>query len=103
MLIAPEYCILWTPKYRLRILAGQIGNEVTRYVRTYSEQNKCIVIELNVQIDHVHLIVMVPPKVSISEFVGILKGKTAIRVLNKFRHLKQMPYWVIIFGHVVIA
>jgi putative transposase len=46
-----------------------------------------------VQIDHVHLIVLVPPKISISEYVGIVKGRTAIRVMNKFRHLKQKPYW----------
>ncbi len=49
--------------------------------------------ELNVQIDHVHLLVLVPPKISISSFVGILKGRTAIRVFNKFRNLKQKPYW----------
>ncbi len=36
---------------------------------------------------------MVPPKISISGFVGIVKGRTAIRVLNKFRHLKQRLYW----------
>ncbi len=45
------------------------------------------------QIDHVHLLVMVVPKISISDFVGIVKGRTAIRVFNKFRHLKQKPYW----------
>ena len=42
---------------------------------------------------HVHLLVLVPPKVSISEFMGTIKGRTAIRVLNKFRHLKRKPYW----------
>ncbi len=45
------------------------------------------------QIDHVHLIVLVPPKISISDFVGLVKGRVAIRVLNMFRHLKQKPYW----------
>ena len=45
------------------------------------------------QIDHVHLIAMVVPKISISEFVGIVKGRTAIRIFNKYRHLKQKPYW----------
>ena len=49
--------------------------------------------ELNIQEDHVHLMIMVPPKVSISELVGALKGRTAIRVFNKFKHLKQRPYW----------
>ena len=51
------------------------------------------IVELNVQNDHVHLLVMVPPKVSVSEYVGTLKGRTAIRVFNKFRNLKAKPYW----------
>jgi putative transposase len=51
------------------------------------------VIELNVQIDHVHLLTLIPPKISISDFVGTIKGRTAIRVFNQFRELKQKPYW----------
>ena len=54
---------------------------------------KCELLELNVQIDHVHLLLMIPPKISISNYVGTVKGRTAIRVLNKFRKLKQIPYW----------
>jgi len=50
-------------------------------------------VELNIQIDHVHLLAMVPPKVSISDYVGTIKGRTAIRVLNKFKHMKKKPYW----------
>jgi len=88
-----QYHILWTPKYRLRILTGQVAKEVNRCIRAFSEQKGCEVIELNVQIDHVHLIAMVVPKISISEFVGIVKGRTAIRIFNKYRHLKQKPYW----------
>jgi putative transposase len=49
--------------------------------------------ELSVQLDHVHLLVMVPPKVSVSGFVGTVKGRTAIRIFNKFRKLKDKPYW----------
>ena len=47
---------------------------------------------LNVRIDHVHLLVMVPPKISISEYVGKVKGRTAIRILNKYKKLKIKPY-----------
>ena len=50
-------------------------------------------VELNVQIDHVHLLSLVPPKVSISNYVGTLEGRTAIRVFNQFRQLKRRPYW----------
>ena len=49
--------------------------------------------ELGVQLDHVHLLVLIPPKISVSKFMGIVEGRTAIRVLNKFRKLRQQPYW----------
>ena len=88
-----QYHIVWVPKYRYRILTGKVSAEVSRCIRAFSEQKQCDVIEMNVQIDHVHVIVLVPPKTSISEYVGTVKGRTAIRVLNKFRELKKKPYW----------
>ena len=84
---------IWVPKYRFRVLTGQVAMEIERCIRAFSKQLESEVIELNVQVDHVHLLAMVPPKVSISSFVGTLNGRTAIRVFNKFRHLKQKPYW----------
>lgn len=88
-----QYHIVWTPKYRYRILAGEVGAEVNRCIRAFSEQLKCEIIELNIQPDHVHLLVMIPPKLSVSTFVGTIKGRTAIRVFNRFRKLKRKPYW----------
>ena len=49
--------------------------------------------ELNVQLDHVHLLALISPKVSISGFVGTVKGRAAIRIFNRFRKLKEKPYW----------
>ncbi len=88
-----QYHIVWTPKYRFRILEGEVGQEVSRCLRTFSTQKECEVIELNVQKDHVHLIVMIPPKLSVSDYMGITKGRTASRVFNKFPILKNRPYW----------
>ena len=88
-----QYHLVWVPKYRYRILTGLVGQEVETCLRGFTEQLGGEVVELNIQPDHVHLLAMVPPKVSISTFVGTLKGKTAIRVFNKFRHLKHRPYW----------
>ena len=51
--------IVWTPKYRFRILEGDVAQEVSRCIRSFSNQKECEVIELNVQKDHVHLIVMI--------------------------------------------
>lgn len=88
-----QYHIVWVPKYRFRILSGDVGTEVRRCTRSFSERLQCEVVELNIQNDHVHLLVMIPPKVSVSNYVGTIKGRTAIRVFNKFRHLKHRPYW----------
>jgi putative transposase len=88
-----QYHIVWVPKYRYRILTGRVAAEVGRCIRTFAEQQKSEVVELNVQLDHVHLLVLVPPKVSLSDFVGTVKGRTAIRVFNRFRELKRRPYW----------
>ncbi len=80
-------------KVQIRVLKGAIAEEVSTCIRIFSEQLGCEILEMNIQTDHVHLLEMVPPKVSISGFVGTIKGRTAIRVLNKFRKLKERPYW----------
>jgi putative transposase len=53
----------------------------------------CEVVELNVQPDHVHLVLMIPPKVAVSDLLGRLKGQTSIKMFHQFRHLKKKPYW----------
>lgn len=88
-----QYHLVWVPKYRFRVLRGPVSGEVRDCILGFSSQMESEVLELNVQVDHVHLLVMIPPKVSISSYVGTLKGRTAIRVFRKFRHMKQKPYW----------
>ena len=88
-----NYHIVWVPKYRLRILEGKIAWEVNNCIRVFSERQGGEIVELSTQIDHVHLLVMIPPKVSVSNFVGTIKGRTAIRIFNKFRNIKEKPYW----------
>ena len=88
-----QYHVVWVPKYRFRILSGLVAKEVERCIRSFCQQMGAEITELNIQIDHVHLLALVPPKISISQFVGTLKGRTAIRVFNKFRQLKAKPYW----------
>ena len=88
-----QYHIVWTPKYRYRVLKGDVGKQVERCIRTFCEQKSCIIVELNVVEDHVHLLVKIPPKISISSLMGIVKGRTAIRIFQKFPNLKKKPYW----------
>ena len=88
-----RYHIVWTPKYRYRILKGKVKNEVESCLRSFAERLGCEIEELNVQLDHVHMLVLIPPKLSVSTFVSTVKGRTAIRIFNKFKYLKQRPYW----------
>ncbi|WP_430812394.1 MULTISPECIES: IS200/IS605 family transposase [unclassified Carboxylicivirga] len=88
-----NYHIVWTPKYRYRILKGEIKADIERSIHQFVEQQGGLVDELNVQIDHVHLLASVPPKVSISSFVVKVKGQTSIRIFQKYKSLKQKLYW----------
>lgn len=88
-----QYHIVWVPKYRFRVLKGPIAGEVFNCVQVYSSRLGCKVVELNVQVDHVHLLVKVPPKVSISSLMGTVKGKSALRIFTRYPYLKQKPYW----------
>ena len=88
-----NYHIVWVPKYRYRILKREVKLEVEQVIRLVSGRLGCKIVELNIQDDHVHLIVMIPPKVSISHYVGKTKGNSAIRIFSKFPRLKDRPYW----------
>lgn len=88
-----DYHIVWVPKYRLRILTGTIKDLVDSDIIMLCEWKNCEVVELNVQADHVHLLVSVPPKVSISTLMGVLKGKQAIKLFKSYPNLKKKPYW----------
>ena len=88
-----SYHIVWCPKYRYRILKGQISKFVDENIRLLCEWKRVEILELNVMEDHVHIIVSIPPKVSVSELMGILKGKTAIKLFKSYPGLKSKPYW----------
>lgn len=86
-----QYHIVWVPKYRYRVLKDRVGFVVSKTIRVFSERQGCEVVELNVQVDHVHLLLFVPPKVSISNLVGTIKGKSAIQIFKQFSYLKKKP------------
>ena len=85
-----QYHIVWAPKYRYRVLDGKIASEVGNCIRAFSEQKECEIVELNVQIDHVHLLVMVPPKIC---KISATERET-VRIERPVRQLKtwgQLP------------
>jgi putative transposase len=87
------YHIVWVPKYRFPILTGEVGRLVDQDIRKLSEWLGCEVIELNIQSDHVHVEVRIPPKVSVSTYMGTIKGKIAIKMFKTYPMLKKKPYW----------
>jgi len=75
------------------VLTGPLNKEVHNCVNIFSDQLGCEIVALNIKADHIHLITNVAPKVSISQLMGTLKGRTAIRVFKQFPYLKKKPYW----------
>ena len=88
-----DYHIVWVPKYRFRILKDAVRDLVDKDIRLLCEWKGCEVEELNVREDHVHLMVSIPPKVSVSVLMGTLKGKLAIKLFKSYPGLKKKPYW----------
>jgi len=88
---------VWCPKYRFRILKGQVGNYIENHIenriRELCEWKKVEIFELNVREDHVNMVVVIPPRLSVSDLMGTLKGKTAISLFKSMPDLKKKPYW----------
>ena len=88
-----KYHIVFCPKYRYKILQDEVKNFVVQQVYELSSQkDKIEVLELNVQADHVHLVVSIPPKYAVSQYMGFLKGKLALKLFDRFPYLRKR-YW----------
>lgn len=87
-----KYHLVWCPKYRYKILHGELGKTTREIIRQLCLWKKFEIISGNVQIDHIHLVLSIPPKYSVSEAVGFLKGKSAIKIFDMHKELKKR-YW----------
>ena len=88
-----KYHVVFVPKYRYRVLSGSVGTAIYKKLRILSEHKGCKVLELNVQHDHVHIVLMIPPKFAVSEIIGMLKGKTAMDIFKNYPNLRSKTYW----------
>ena len=85
-----KYHVIFCPKYRYRILRGDLGAYVYREIYRLCEQKDHVeVIEANVQADHVHVVLSIAPKHSVSSVMGYLKGKLAVRVFQNYPGVKK--------------
>ena len=87
-----KYHIIWCPKYRYKVLQGEVRLYVRDVLRKYCSWMKIEILEGNVQFDHIHLVLEIPPKHSVSSIIGELKGKAAVSVFRKFPKMYK-KYW----------
>ena len=87
-----RYHIVWSTKYRYQVLEGQIRLRVRDIIRQVCAENGVDIIKGVLSKDHVHMFVSVPPKLSISDFMRKVKGRSSHKVQREFPQLKKR-YW----------
>jgi len=83
-----QYHIVFTPKYRRKAIFGKIRSDIGKYLRRLCEYKGVEIVEANACSDHIHMLVKVPPKISISSLMGYLKGKSALMIFDAHANLK---------------
>ena len=79
-----KYHIVFIPKYRRKTLFGQIRRELGEVFHRLARQKESLIEEGHVMPDHVHMMISIPPKYAVAQFVGYLKGKSAIHIARQF-------------------
>lgn len=83
-----KYHIVFAPKYRRQVIYGQIRTDIGKILRMRCERKDIEIIEAECCPDHIHMLVRIPPKYSVSEIVGYLKGKSSLMIFDKHANLK---------------
>ena len=83
------YHLVWLPKYRRKVLKGRVKIKVEEVLRQCADVNRWEIQELNIQVDHVHLLIQLPPSISVSDAVQRLKGLSSRVVREELPEIKQ--------------
>ena len=83
-----KYHIVFAPKYRRQVIYGKIKADIGKILRTLCEQKKVNIIEAEACPDHIHMLVEIPPNISVAQFMGYLKGKSALMIFDRHANLK---------------
>ena len=91
-----KYHIVFAPKYRRQIIYGKYKRSIGEILRELCERKGVEIIEANACRDHIHMLVSIPPKISVSSFIGYLKGKSSLMIFDrhanlKYRQMKSTP------------
>ena len=83
-----KYHIVFAPKYRRMAIYGQIRVDIGKILRKLCEQKSVEIIEAETCPDHIHMLVSIPPNLSVAQFMGYLKGKSALMIFDRHANLK---------------
>ena len=83
-----QYHIVFAPKYRRKEIYGQLKRDIGEILRKLCEQKDVVIIEAEACPDHIHMLVSIPPHISIAQFMGFLKGKSTLMIFDRHAHLK---------------
>jgi putative transposase len=83
-----KYHLVFAPKYRRQVIYGKLKREIGKILRELCERKGVEIIEAEACPDHIHMLVSIPPKISVSEFMGYLKGKSSLMIFDKFANMK---------------
>ena len=83
-----KYHIVFIPKYRRKIIYNQIRKDISEYIKTLCRYKGVQIIEGHMMPDHVHLVLSIPPKMAVSNFMGYLKGKSSLMIFENHSNLK---------------
>lgn len=83
-----EYHIVFAPKYRRKEIYGQLKKDIGEIIRKLCNEKKVEIIEAEACPDHIHMLVSVPPYISIAQFMGFLKGKSTLMIFDRHANLK---------------
>ena len=83
-----KYHIVFAPKYRRKIIFGELRKDIANILSMLCKRKEVRIVEAEICSDHVHMLVEIPPKMSVSDFVGYLKGKSTLMIFERHAHLK---------------
>ena len=83
-----KYHIVFAPKYRRQVIYGKIKGDIGQIIRKLCEWKGVEIIEAEACPDHIHMLVSIPPKISVSSFMGYLKGKSSLMIFDKHANMK---------------
>ena len=83
-----KYHIVFAPKYRRKVIYGKIKEDISRMLRQLCEYKGIEILEAEACPDHIHMLISVPPKYSIAQIMGYLKGKSSLMIFEKYANLK---------------